>query len=98
MSTPSHLDHLREAVQRERSEEALRMDRCDSFLEKVILFQSGHGPLPDELEFLLWREDLKWALAVRALKAGVTDAAQSPPGDGSPGVRARAAPGRGKGN
>lgn len=72
MPHSSHFDQLRDAVHQERSEEALRRDRCDTFLQKVSLYQSGHGPLPDEPEFLLWREDMKKTAAIRALKAAVT--------------------------
>ena len=71
MSRPSHFDQLREAVQKEVSDLELRAMRCDSFLEEIIRYQSGHGALPDEQQFLLWREDLKKTVAVRALKAGV---------------------------
>lgn len=77
MPHSSHLDQLRDAVHQERSEEALRRDRCDTFLEKVILYQSGRGALPDEQEFLLWREDLKKTVAIRALKSAVTLPAES---------------------
>ena len=80
MPHSSHLDQLREAVHQERSEEALRRDRCDTFLEKVILYQSGRGALPDEKEFLLWREDLKRTVAVQALKAAVSLPADREPG------------------
>ena len=71
MSRPSHFDQLRDAVQKEVSDQELRAHRCDSFLEEIIRYQSGHGDLPDEQQFLLWREDLKQTRAVRALKAGV---------------------------
>lgn len=71
MSRPSHFDQLRDAVQKEVSDMELRAIRCDSFLEEIIRYQSGHGALPDEQQFLLWREDLKQTVAVRALKAGV---------------------------
>lgn len=87
MPHSSHLDQLREAVHQERSEEALRRDRCDTFLEKVILYQSGRGALPDEQEFLLWREDLKRTVAVQALKAAVTLPADSEPGGSLPRTR-----------
>lgn len=76
MSGPSHFDQLRDAVQKEISDEALRANRCDRFLEQVIRYQSGHGSLPDEQEFLLWREDLKKAVAVRALRGGADLGAQ----------------------
>ena len=76
MSRPSHFDQLRDAVQKEVSDQELRAQRCDSFMEKIVRFQSGHGALPDEQQFLLWREDLKQTMAVRALKAGVGLAAQ----------------------
>ena len=71
MSRPSHFDQLRDAVQKEVSDMELRAIRCESFLEEIIRYQSGHGALPDEQQFLLWREDLKQTVAVRALKAGV---------------------------
>ena len=74
----SHLDQLREAVQKELSDEELRAVRCDRFLEQIFRYQGGQGTLPDEQQFLLWREDLKKAMAVRALKAGM-DLAE--PGD-----------------
>ena len=80
MPHSSHLDQLREAVRQERSEEALRRDRCDTFLEKVILYQSGRGALPNEQAFLLWREDLKRTVAVQALKAAVLLPADRAPG------------------
>ena len=87
MPHSSHLDQLREAVHQERSEEALRRDRCDTFLEKVILYQSGRGALPDEKEFLLWREDLKRTVAVQALKAAVSLPADRETGAFLPGSR-----------
>lgn len=71
MSRPSHFDQLRDAVQKELSDEELCAARCDSFLEKIIEYQSGRGNLPDEQQFLLWREDLKRTVALRALKAGM---------------------------
>ena len=101
MPHSSHLDQLRDAVQQERSEEALRRDRCDTFLEKVILYQSGRGPLPDEQEFLLWREDMKKTAAIRALKAAVTLLAENE-AEGSRDSASRALPhpahGRSSGN
>lgn len=69
MSHSSHLDLLRDAVRKELSDEELRANRCDSFLEQIIRYQNGQGTLPDEQQFLLWREDLKKTRAVRALKA-----------------------------
>ena len=71
MSRSSHFDQLRDAVQKELSDEELCANRCDSFLEKIIQYQSGQGALPDEQHFLVWREDLKKALALCALKAGM---------------------------
>ena len=76
MSRPSHFDQLRDAVQKEVSDQKLRAHRCDSFLEEIIRYQSGHGALPDEQQFLLWREDLKQTMTLRALKSGVGLAAQ----------------------
>ena len=76
MSRPSHFDQLRDAVQKEVSDQELRAQRCDSFMEKIIRFQSGHGALPDEQQFLLWREDLKQTMALRVLKTGMGLAAQ----------------------
>jgi hypothetical protein len=71
MPHSSHLDQLRAAVQKELSDEELRANRCDSFLEQIIRYQKGQGALPDEQQFLLWREDLKKTMAVRALKAAM---------------------------
>lgn len=71
MPHSSHLDQLHQAVQKELSDEQLRADRCDSFLEKIIRYQKGQGALPDEQQFLLWREDLKKTVSVRALKAAL---------------------------
>lgn len=68
MPHSSHLDQLRAAVQKELSDEELRANRCDSFLEQIIRYEKGQGSLPDEQQFLLWREDLKKTAAVRALK------------------------------
>ena len=45
MSRPSHFDQLRDAVQKEVSDQKLRAHRCDSFMEKIIRYQSGHGAL-----------------------------------------------------
>lgn len=70
MSRPSNFDQLRNAVQKEISDQELRANRCDSFLEEIIRYQSGLAALPHEQQFLLWREDLKQTRAVRALKAG----------------------------
>jgi hypothetical protein len=75
MPHSSHLDQLREAVKKERSDEQRRADRCDGFLEQIIRYQKGQGALPDEQQFLLWREDLKKTMAVRALKSA-TDIAE----------------------
>ena len=58
MTHSSHLDQLREAVQKELSDDQLRANRCDSFMEQIIRYQSGQGALPDEQQSLLWREDL----------------------------------------
>jgi hypothetical protein len=71
MSQSSHLDQLREAVRKELSDEETRANRCDDFLEQIIRYQNGEGILPDEQQFLLWREDLKKTMAVRALKAAI---------------------------
>ncbi len=70
--TISHLQQLNEAVQSERSEDTLRQQRCDAFLEKVILYQRGRGEVPPESEFLQFREDLIRVAAVRSLKSGQT--------------------------
>jgi hypothetical protein len=70
MSPPSHLQQLNEAVKSERSEDVLRQQRCDSFLEKVILYQRGKGDIPPEAEFLQFREDLMRVAAIKSLKAG----------------------------
>lgn len=94
MPHSSHLDQLREAVHQERSEDALRRDRCDTFLEKVILYQSGRGALPDEQEFLSWREDLKRTIAVQALKAAVTLPVDSEPGESLPDLEPQNVPDR----
>jgi hypothetical protein len=90
MPQSSHLDQLRDAVQKELSDEELRANRCDSFLEQIIRYQNGQGALPDEQQFLLWREDLKKTMAVRALKAAMdvpddedTFRAPPPPGNTS---------------
>lgn len=82
MSRPSHFDQLRDAVQKELSDEELGAARCDSFLEKIIEYQSGQGNLPDEQQFLLWREDLKKTVALRALKAGMDLPDQDAPTSG----------------
>jgi hypothetical protein len=71
MPHSSHRDQLRDAVQKELSDEELRANRCDSFLEQIIRYQNGQGALPDEQQFLLWREDLKKTMAMRALKAAM---------------------------
>jgi hypothetical protein len=71
MPHSSHLDQFRAAVRKELSDEQLRANRCDSFLEKIIKYQKGHGALPDEQQFLLWREDLEITMTVRALKAAM---------------------------
>jgi hypothetical protein len=96
MSRSSHLDQLRDAVQNELSEEELRANRCDSFMEQIIRYQKGQGALPDEQQFLLWREDLKKTMAVRALKAGMDLPGQDDAvPDDSPRGRS---PGRGRSN
>jgi hypothetical protein len=74
MSHTSHLQQLNEAVQSERSEDTLRQQRCDTFLEKVILYQRGEGEIPPESEFLQFRDDLMRVAAVKALKSGQTKA------------------------
>ena len=64
------LSQLNDAVKSERSEDMERQRRCDLFLEKIILSQSGKGEVPSEIEFLRFRDDLVRVAAVRALKAG----------------------------
>ena len=70
MSSSFRLSQLNDAVQSERTEDFQRQQRCDSFLEKIILSQTGKGEVPSEIEFLHFREDLIRVAAVRALKAG----------------------------
>jgi hypothetical protein len=80
-----HLDQLRDAVRKELSDEELRANRCDRFLAQIIRYQNGQGTLPDEQQFLLWREDLKKTVAVGALKAGMDlTVREAPPSDRAP--------------
>jgi hypothetical protein len=100
MPHSSHLDQLHAAVQKELSDEQLRANRCDSFLEQIIQYQKGKGPLPDEQQFLLWREDLKKTMTVRALKAAMDLPAQDDRAyDGAPfSSSPEASSGRGRSN
>ena len=70
MPSSIRLSQFKEAVRSERSEDMKRQQRCDTFLEKIVLSQSGRGDVPSEIEFLRFREDLIRVAAVRALKAG----------------------------
>ena len=72
MPSSFRLSQLNDAVKSERSEDVKRQQRCDSFLEKIILFQSGKGEIPDKNEFLSFREDLIRVADVRALKSGTS--------------------------
>lgn len=70
MPSSFRLSQLNDAVKSERSEDMERQQRCDLFMERIILSQSGKGEVPSEIEFLRFRDDLVRVAAVRALKAG----------------------------
>lgn len=70
MPSSFRLSQLNDAVKSERSEDMERQQRCDLFMERIILSQSGKGEVPSEIEFLRFRDDLARIAAVRALKAG----------------------------
>ena len=70
MPSSFRLSQFNDAVKSERSEDMERQQRCDSFLERIILSQGGKGDVPSEIEFLRFREDLVRVAAVYALKAG----------------------------
>jgi hypothetical protein len=62
MPTPSHLAQLRGAIEDDRNDARASLARSWLFLENVKAYQRGEGPLPDELDFLQWREDLRLSL------------------------------------
>jgi hypothetical protein len=96
MPHSSHMDQLNQAVQKEISDEQLRINRCDDFLEKIIRYQNGQGELPDEQQFLLWREDLKRTMTLRALKSAIDmpDEGADAAGGTHPEAQAGRSPGR----
>ncbi|MCY7369457.1 MAG: hypothetical protein LH479_00920 [Polaromonas sp.] len=70
MASSFRLSQLNDAVKFERSEDYKREQRCDAFLERIVLYQVGKSEIPSEIEFLRFREDLMRVAAVRALKSG----------------------------
>ncbi len=62
------LERLRLAAVKEIEAVKERLARYEALTEKIIHYQAGEGPAPSVEEFLMWREDVELALAIRKLK------------------------------
>jgi hypothetical protein len=84
MSTPDSLIQLQGAIDEDRQDARASLARSWRFLENVKAYQRGEGPLPDELEFLQWREDLRLSLEPPAPLGGAPVSGQSRPASPEP--------------
>lgn len=62
------LERLRLAAVKEIEAVKDRLARYEALTEKIIHYQAGDGPAPSVEEFLMWREDVELALAIKKLK------------------------------
>jgi hypothetical protein len=62
------LERLRLAAVKEIEAVKDRLARYEALTEKIIHYQAGEGPAPSVEEFLMWREDVELALAIKKLK------------------------------
>ncbi len=62
------LERLRLAAIGEVEAVRQRLARYEALTHKIIQYQAGEGPAPSVEEFLMWREDVEMALAIKKLK------------------------------
>jgi len=62
MPVSASLARLQGAIDQDRQDARASLARSWLFLENVKAYQRGEGPLPGELDFLQWREDLRLSL------------------------------------
>ncbi len=62
------LERLRLAAIGEVEAVRQRLARYEALTNKIIQYQAGEGPAPSVEEFLMWREDVEMALAIKKLK------------------------------
>ncbi len=62
------LERLRLAALQEIEAVKQRLARYEALTEKIVHYQAGAGPAPSVEEFLMWRDDVELALAIRKLK------------------------------
>jgi hypothetical protein len=62
------LERLRLAAVKEIEAVKERLARYEALTEKIIHYQTGDGPAPSVEEFLMWRDDVELALAIKKLK------------------------------
>lgn len=69
------LERLRLAAVDEVEAVRQRLARYEALTQKIFQYQSGEGPAPSVEEFLMWREDVEMALAIRKLQPPACPAA-----------------------
>jgi hypothetical protein len=62
------LERLRLAAIGEVEAVRERLARYEALTNKIVHYQAGEGPAPTVEEFLMWREDVELALAIKKLK------------------------------
>jgi hypothetical protein len=62
------LERLRLAAIGEVEAVRQRLARYEALTNKIVHYQAGEGPAPSVEEFLMWREDVEMALAIKKLK------------------------------
>lgn len=62
------LERLRLAAVKEVEAVKNRLARYVALTDKIVKYQSGEGPSPSVEEFLMWRDDVELALAIKKLK------------------------------
>jgi hypothetical protein len=62
------LERLRLAAVKEIEAVKDRLARYEALTNKIVHYQAGDGPAPTVEEFLMWREDVELALAIKKLK------------------------------
>jgi hypothetical protein len=62
------LERLRLAAIEELKAVRERLDRYEALTNKIVHYQAGEGLAPTVEEFLMWREDVELALAIKKLK------------------------------
>jgi len=62
------LERLRLAALKEVEAVKDRLARYAALTDKIVKYQAGEGPAPSVEEFVMWREDVELALAIKKLK------------------------------